>query len=86
MKPWQERLVKEQEELRVKIRKLTAALENDELNITSGTQFMLLSRQLEAMITYSECLGERIGLFRHWLGWPHTSDAGPHESDMDKKV
>lgn len=63
MKPHQERIVTEKNELDEKRGKLTAFIGGDTYRTLDQVEQSRLNRQLEAMTLYSNILGERIVAF-----------------------
>ena len=63
MKPHQERVVTEKQELDSKREKLTAFIGGKTFRTLDATEQSRLNRQLEAMTLYSNILGERIAAF-----------------------
>ncbi len=63
MQPWQERLVKEKEELDQKITKLTAFIIGPDFGKLDSENRYWLKEQLKAMENYSYSLHRRINLF-----------------------
>jgi len=63
MKPHQERVVAEKNELDAKREKLTTFLGGDVCRTLDKMEQSRLNRQLEAMTLYSNILGERIAAF-----------------------
>ncbi len=64
MSPWQERLVKEKEELDQKITKLTAFIVGPDFGELDSENQFWLKEQLKAMENYSYSLCQRINLFK----------------------
>lgn len=64
MKPHEERVVKEYEELEDKIQKLETFLDKPMPEDMDQAQYGLLQVQLKAMETYSQILVQRIRLFK----------------------
>ena len=65
MKPYQERLIAEKQELEERLSKLMAFLENKEQNISVPAEdFALLQRQSGIMEQYLQVLNERIARFQ----------------------
>lgn len=63
MSNFRERLTKEKKELDEKIEKLDKFIASDAYDDIEGMQMSLLNIQLTAMMTYSQCLLERVA----WL-------------------
>jgi hypothetical protein len=63
MKPHEERVVKEKEELDEKLSKLRLFFTSETFGEVNANEQARLKRQEEAMNTYSEILGERIAAF-----------------------
>ena len=63
MKPYQQRVVEEKEQLDEKKNKLGEFLESDEFKAVDSDEQHRLTRQHQVMGEYSKILGERIGSF-----------------------
>ena len=63
MKPHQERVVIEKEELDSKLQKLRIFIGGETYRTLENAEQSRLNRQLEAMTLYSQILGERITAF-----------------------
>jgi hypothetical protein len=63
MQPYQERVVQEKTELDIKIGKLNSFIESPKFYTVTQLERRHLIRQMQAMGTYSDILGERISAF-----------------------
>ena len=64
MEDWQNRVIEEEKELKVKIDKLVVFFNTDTFKKLSKNEKILLDEQCKAMMAYSSCLRGRIILFK----------------------